>query len=135
MCDYDPNKPSTFITYLDTNNLYGWSMSEYLPYGEFEWLKNVDELDVMSINKKSDVGYFLEVDLKYPDELNDLHNDYPLDSEKLAVTNDMLSKYCKEIADKYDIKVGDVKPKIPNLGNKTKHVVHCRNLQLYLSLK
>ena len=135
MCDYDPNKPSTFITYLDTNNLYGWSMSEYLPYGEFEWLKNVDELDVMSITKKSDVGYFLEVDLKYPDELNDLHNDYPLDSEKLAVTNDMLSKYCKEIADKYDIKVGDVKPKIPNLGNKTKYVVHCRNLQLYLSLK
>ena len=52
MCDYDSNKPSTFITYLDKNNLYGWAMSEYLPYEEFEWLKNVDELDIMSINKK-----------------------------------------------------------------------------------
>ena len=52
MCDYDPNKTSTFITYLDKNNLYGWAMSEYLPYGEFKWLKNVDELDIMSINKK-----------------------------------------------------------------------------------
>ena len=43
-------------------------MSEYLPYGEFEWLKNVDELDVMSINEESDVGYILEVDLKNPNE-------------------------------------------------------------------
>ena len=46
----------------------------------------------------------------------------------------MLSKYCKEIADKYEIKVGDVKILIPNLGNKTNYVVHYRNLQLYLSL-
>ena len=44
--DYDSNKPSTFITYLDKNNLYGWSMSEYLPYEEFKWLENVDEFDV-----------------------------------------------------------------------------------------
>ena len=66
MSDYDPNKQSAFITYLDKNNLYGWAMGEYLPYSEFEWLKNVDELDVMSINEKSDVGYILEVDLKYP---------------------------------------------------------------------
>ena len=127
MCDYDPNKPSTFITYLDKNKLYGWAMSEYLPYGEFEWLKNVGKLDVMLINKKSDVGYFLELDLKYPDELHDLHNDYPSDPETLAATNDMLSKYCKEIADKYNIKVGDIKKLIPNLGNKNKYVLHYRN--------
>ena len=134
-CDYDPYKPSTFITYLNKNNLYGWAMCEYLPYGDFEWLKNLDKLDVMPINEKSEIGYILEVDLEYPDELHDLHNDYPLAPEKLAVTNDMLSKYCKEIADKYNIKVGDVKKIIPNLGNKTKYVVHYRNLQLYLSLK
>ena len=133
MCDYDPNKPSTFITYLDKNNLYSWAVSEYLPYGEFEWLKNVD--DVMSINEKSDVGYILEVDLKYPDKLHELHNDYPLAPEKLAFTNDILSKYCKEIADKYGIKVGDVKKLIPNLGNKNKYVLHYRNIWLYLSLR
>ena len=46
----------------------------------------------------------------------------------------MLSKYCKKIADKYETKFGDVKKLIPNLGNKTYHVVHYRNLQLYLSL-
>ena len=109
-------------------------MSEYLPYREFEWLKNVDELDVMSIDEKSDVGYILEVDLEYPNKLHELHNDYPLALEKLAVTNDMLSKYCKSFADEYDIKVGNVKKIIPNLGNKIKYVLHHRNLQLYLSL-
>ena len=134
MSDYDSNKKSTFITYLDKNNLYGWSMSEYLPYGEFKLLKNVDELDIMSINEKSDVGYILEVDLKYPKELHKLHNDYPLAPEKLFVTNDILSNYCKSIADKYEIKVGDVKKLIPNLGNKIKYVVHYKNIQLYLSL-
>ena len=46
----------------------------------------------------------------------------------------MLSKYCKKIADKYEIKVGDVQKKIPILGKKTTYVVHCKNLQLYLSL-
>ena len=50
MKDYNPEEPSTFITYLDKNNLYGWAMSEYLPYEKFEWVKNVDELDVMSVN-------------------------------------------------------------------------------------
>ena len=124
MCDYDSNKQSTFITYLDKNNLYGWSMSEYLPYVEFEWLKNVHKLDVMSINEKSEIEYFLEVDLKYPDKLHDLHNGYPLASEKLAITNDKLSKYCKEIADKYDINVGDIKKLFPNLGNKNRYVLH-----------
>ena len=134
MNDYDPKKPSAFISYLDMNNLYGWTISEYLPYGGFQWLKNVDEFDVMSISEKSPKGYFLEVDLQYPDELHELHNDYPLAPEKLAVSSDMLSNYCKKIADKYEIKVGDVKQLIPNLGNKTNYIVHYRNLQLYLTL-
>ena len=66
--------------------------------------------------------------------MHELHNDYPLAPEKIAIQSDMLSKYCKEIAGKYKIKVGDVKKLIPNLGNKTKYVLHYRNLQLYLSL-
>ena len=90
--------------------------------------------DVNLISEESPIGYFLEVDLEYPDELHELHNDYPLAPEKLAVSSDMLSKYCKKIADKYEIKVGDVKKLIPNLGNKTNYVVHYKNLQLYLSL-
>ena len=95
MSDYDSNKPSTLITYLNKNNLHGWSMSEHFPYGGFNGLKNVDKFDVNSIDEKSDVGYILEVDLEYPNELHELHNDYQLAPKKLAVTDDMISKYCK----------------------------------------
>ena len=94
-------------------------MSEYLPYGGFKRLKNFDEFDVMSVNKKSPIRYFLEFDLRYPDELHELHNGYPLAPEKLAVSSDMFSKYCEKIADNYGIEVGDIKKLIANLGNKT----------------
>ena len=109
-------------------------MSEYLPYEKFKWLKNIDEFNVTSFNEKSPIGHFLEVDLEYSDRLHKLHNDYPLGPEKLAVSSDMLSKHGKKIADKYEIKVVDVKKLTPNLGNKSNYVVHYRNLQLYLSL-
>ena len=66
MNDYDSKKLSTFITYLDMNNLYGWAISEYLSYGEFQWLEKIDEFNINSINEKSDTGYFLEFDLEYP---------------------------------------------------------------------
>ena len=100
MNDYDSKKPSKFITYFDTNHLYGWGVSSYLPYCGFKWLKNVDGFDVNSISEKSPMGYFLEVDLEYLDDLHELHNDYPLAPEKHAVSSDMLLKYFSKIADK-----------------------------------
>ena len=109
MKNYDPKKLPKFITYLDMNNLYGWAMSGYLPYSRFKWLKNVDGLDVNSVSEKSPIGYSLKVDLEYPDKLHILHNDYPVAPEKLAIPFDMLSDYCKKIADKYEMRVGDVK--------------------------
>ena len=99
-------------------------MSEYLPYERFKWLKNIDEFNVISINEKSPIGHFLEVDLEYSDRLHELHNDYPLGTEKLAVSSDMLLKHGKKIADKYEIRVVDVKKLTPNLGNKSNYVVH-----------
>ena len=115
MKDYDPKKPSKFITYLDMNNLYGWAMSG----GRFKWLKNIDNFDINSISEKSPIGYILEVDLQYPDELHVLHNDYPLAPEKLAIPYEILSDYRKKSADRYGIKVGDVMKWNPNLGHKT----------------
>ena len=109
MKSYDPKKPSKFITYLDVNNLYGWVMSSHCPYGGFKCLKIVDSFDVNWISEKSPIGYILEVDLEYPYELNLLHNDYLLAPEKLAISYDMLSDYCKKIADEHGIKVGDIK--------------------------
>ena len=90
--DYDPKKPSTFISYLDMNNLYGWAISEYPPYCRFKWLKNIDKFDIMSVSDKSPIGCFLDVDLEYPVELHELHKDFSLAPEKLTVSNDMLSK-------------------------------------------
>ena len=109
MKNYDLTKLIIFVICLDMNNLYGCGMSDYLPYSVFMRLKNVDKLDVISVGEKSPIGYILKVDLEYPDELHKLHNDYPLAPEKLAIPYDMLSDYCKRIADKYGIKVGDVK--------------------------
>ena len=63
MNDFNPKKPSKFITYLDLNNLYGWAMSEYLSYGEFKWLKNVDGFDVNSISEKSPIRIFSKLTL------------------------------------------------------------------------
>ena len=99
-------------------------MSGYLPYGGFKWLKSVNNFDVNSISENSSIGYILEVDLEYSDQLHYLHNDYPLAPEKLALSYEMLSDYSEIIADKYGIKVDDVKKLIRNLGNKTNYLLH-----------
>ena len=126
---------SVFIMYLVANNLYGWAVTQYLPYGGFKWLskKEIDDFDQNLIKENSSVGYILEVDLEYPGELHDLHIDYPLAPKKVEISQDMLSKYFSNIADKYGIKIGGVNKLVPNLSNK-KYAVHYRNLQLYLSL-
>ena len=67
------------------NNLYGHAMSQYLPYDNFKWVKNIDKIEqkLMQVKKDSSTRYILEVDLEYPQELHDIHNDYPLAPEKL----------------------------------------------------
>ena len=69
------------------------------------------------------MGYILECDLEYPEELQDLHNDYPLCPEKTEISSHMLSRYCSDIANKYNVKVGGVKKLIPNFSNKFRYVV------------
>ena len=85
MKSYYNKRPSKHIMYLDENNLYGWAMSQYLPYNGFKWLnqKEIDKFCISSIGEKNSDGYILEVNLKYPNELNEMHNDYPLALEKL----------------------------------------------------
>ena len=136
MKNYDEKAPSKYIMYLDANNLYGWAMSQYLPTGNFKWLSQnqIEKTNLGKYTENSKKGLILEVDLEYPQELHDLHNDYPLGPEKAKVAKDMLSDYCKKIADKFNISSGLVHKLIPTLNDKEKYILHYRNLQLYLSL-
>ena len=100
---YDPEKPTKYITYLDANNLYGWAMSKPLPTGGFKWMED--------LKNWRNVPCTVEVDLEYPKELHDAHNEYPLAAERLVV--------------------GNVEKLIPNLNDKTKYVVNHRTLKCY----
>ena len=122
MKDYNKKKPSKYIMYLDANNLYGWAMSQYLPTGGFRWMteKQINKINLAKYKEDSKKGLILEVDLEYPKELHDLHNDYPLGPEKVKVTEDMLSEYSKRIAKKYGISVGLVSKLISNIRKQRK---------------
>ena len=118
-CEYDPLRPTNYLQYLDTNNLYGWAMSQPLPTGEFKWvdIENLKQearelkrtIDMMVKNSNRRYGYVLEVDVKYPRELHDLHNDLPFMCEK--------------------IRVNGVEKLVPNLRDKKKYVIHVKALK------
>ena len=134
---YGKSDENADIMCWDMNNLHGTVMIfGCLPHSSFEFLskEEIDGFNLDSIAENSRIGYILEVDLKYPNELHDLHNCYPLAPEKIDVTYDMMSKFCKDIADWHEIKVGGVKKLIRNLGDKIEHVVHYKNLKYCLSL-
>ena len=127
MKDYNPKESSNYITYLDANNLYGWAMSQDLPTGGFKWVSN-KEIDLANISHRK--GLILEVDLEYPKELHDTHNDYPLAPEKMEIKNHMLSDYCKQ----FDVKVEGISKLVPNLQSKKNYVLHYKNLKQYIEL-
>jgi hypothetical protein len=134
--NYDKDKESNFIIYLDANNLYGWAMSQSLPTHDFEWLSEKDckDFDVTSIPRDGEKGYILEVDLEYPQHLHDNHNDYPLAPESFCIKPEMLSTYQKELLMNLGMGATGCSKLVPNLHDKEHYVVHYRNLQLYLSL-
>ena len=100
----------------------------------FRWMmdKEIKRIDLGKYKADGKKGLILEVDLEYPRELHALHNDYPVAPEK--VSKNMLSSYCKEIAEKYKISIGQVNKLIPTLKDKKEYVLHYRNLQPYLDL-
>ncbi len=111
-------------------------MSQALPSHGFRWLiqEEIAQLDIQSIPDDTSEGYFLEVDLEYPHHLHDLHNNYPLAPEKMSVTRDMLFPLARSMFDQLNLIDGNVEKLIPNLNNKTKNVLHFRNLKQYLAL-
>ena len=86
MKNYDKNKESSYIQYLDENNLYGWAMSQKLPVNGFKWVSNeINEEFIKNYNENSDKGYILEVDIKYPRNLYDLHSDLPFLPKRMKI--------------------------------------------------
>lgn len=132
---YNPEEPTSHCIYLDANNLYGWAMSQKMPFDNHRWLsrEEIDELNIQNIEDDADEGYILEVDLEYPPNLHDLHNDFPLAPVSRAVTPEEWSPYTKELAENFH-HVSTTPKLIGDLHSKTNYVVHYRNLKLYLRL-
>ena len=81
MKNYDKSIESSYLMYLDANNLYGWAMSEKLPVNGFKWenyLSKFNENFIKHYSENSDVGYFVEVDIKYSKQLWSSHKDLPI---------------------------------------------------------
>ena len=116
MNNYDKNKESSYIQYLDTNNLFGWAMSQKLPVNGFKRVKNTSKIDEefrKNYDEDSDKGYIIEVDDKYPRKIHDLHSDLPFLPKRMKIDK------CKKL--------------VCNLRNKKKYVVHGRSLKQALN--
>ena len=118
MKNYDKNIESSYLAYLDANNLYGWAVSQKLPVYGFEWLEKsrlsrFNERFIKKYNENSDIGYFLEVDIDYPKELFNLHKDLPFLPERK--------------------KVNKVEKLICSIEDKEKYVIHIRALKQALN--
>ena len=110
-----------------------------MPYLNFfqRAVSNGQILKKFHLNKStrnSSKGCILEVDLEYPKELRELHNDYPRAPDKIEIKREMLSDYQLKIADHYNIPIGNVKKLVPNIFDKEKYVIRYENLQLYSRL-
>ena len=115
MKNYNNNEESSYIQYLESNNLYGWAMSNELPVNGFKWLDN-DEMNeefIKNYNENDKEGYILEIDVKYPKKLHDLHSDLPFLPERMEINK------CKKL--------------VCNLCDTKKYVVHINSLKQALN--
>lgn len=118
LSDYNQNEASSYLLDLDANNLYGWAMSESLPYSNFNWEYDITLDQILNTNDDNDIGYIIEADIEYPISLHDYHKDYPLAPEnKIPPTSNSKTKKL-----------------LTTLDNKYKYILHYRNLKLYVLL-
>ena len=115
MKNYDKNEESSYIQYLDPNNLYGLAMSKKFSVNEFKWLDSskINEEFIKNYNENDKKGYILEVDVKYLKKLPNLHSDLLLLPERMEINK------CKKL--------------VCNLYNKKKYVVHVNALKQALN--
>lgn len=113
--NFNPNETSTFIMYLDSTNLYGHSMSQQLPTGNFKWLseEEISQFRLEDVSDDSDCGFVLEVDVDYPELVHDSHRDLPFLVENIIPPHSKLK----------------TSKLIPNLHNKKNYICHYRTIQ------
>ncbi|XP_015795454.1 uncharacterized protein LOC107371803 [Tetranychus urticae] len=136
--NYDGGQ-QTWLMYFDVNNLYGNAMMDMLPIGQYKWVNfsNEDKLleHIMNTPDDGDIGYILEIDLEYPKELHDAHNDFPLAPHKMKVTHEMLSPYAKKLYDeleKQGLKPVPSEKLVSTFLTRRRYSVHFRNLKFYI---
>ena len=106
MNNYDKNKESSYLEYLDANNLYGWAICKKLQVGNFKWLDNEDipkynyEL-IKKYDENSDIGYIFEVDVEYPKHIRMLHKDLPFLPKRMKINKS--TKLISNVQDKKKI--------------------------------
>ena len=116
MKNYDESKESSYIQYLDANNLYGWAMSQKLPVNDFKWIEDTSKINeeiVKNYDGNNDIGYIFEVDVTYPKKLHDIHSDLPFLPKRMKIDK------CKKL--------------VCNLLNKKEYVVHIKSLKQALN--
>lgn len=126
------------ILFVDANNLYGQSMSGFLPFNNFKWMEDSQfrdtDIDWKTINTQGEDGFILEVDLAYPEHLHEEHNSFPLAPQKLKVNLEMLSPYARacHFALKPEIMKYNAEKLTSTFLPRRNYVCHFANLQLYL---
>ena len=129
VAEYDPSKPTSWIKGLDANNLYGYAMSQYLPLTDFTWLDQaeISKIDWLAQEDEQEYGYILCVDLVYPPELHDRHNDYPLAPERMQIQPSMISETQVKLRAQYKLPRNSAYTKlVPSLQDKHEDLLHYR---------
>ena len=117
------------ILYVDANNLYGWAMSEYLPYHEIKFDRNVILEDIINTPGDSDIGYFIEVDLKYPDNIKEKTKNFPFAPLNKKINPEKFSGYMKKIKPNTFTQTSKM---ICDWSDKKNYLVHYRMLKFYI---
>ena len=122
----DENKK---ILYIDANNLYGHSMSEPLPYDEIKFDNTVTLADIINTPDDSNIGYFIEVDMTYPNNIKDKTKNFPFAPMNKKIIPDNFNEYMKEI--KPDTYI-QTKKLICDWSDKKNFLIHYRMLKFYI---
>ena len=129
MNDFDESKPENYMMYWEANNLYGYAMSEALPSKNLQFNTDVTLEDILNTDDNNDVGYTVEVDLHFPEEIHDKLKEYPVRPENTNVKEECLSDYQKQLLKELKMKNSKCDKLIPHLHDHNNYVFHHRNLK------